>query len=111
MMPARALPARLVLLLVPALLAGCFSRGSLEERCREAEAREYQRSRDIAGLEVPEDLVEPEAPGVVIPDVAQVESDIPPACLELPPDYFGRDRGAAAAPAESAPEEDAPAAD
>ncbi len=72
-------------------LMGCF--GSKEGVC--AKPREYQASRSVQSLEVPEDLDAPPNMGLEIPQVPPGEDDEAQAnqaqkCLDDPPDYFGR---------------------
>jgi len=77
--------ARTLLLLSAVLLLGaCASRG---DRCDRVQ--EYQSSRSIEPITVPEGLANPAPPGrLIIPDVPPPPADAPaPGCLDRPPDY------------------------
>lgn len=84
-----------VLCLVPVLVGGCFWRKPAEEpRC--VESREYQKSRTVTGITVPEDLdAVGENSGLVIPEATGEAAD--GRCLDLPPDYFRKEDAAAPA--------------
>lgn len=80
---------RAALLLVAATgLAGCF--GGKPPTCDKP--REYQQSRSIAPLSVPEGLDTPDRNTTfTIPPATTPDDAVPPGtCLDQPPDYFGR---------------------
>jgi len=74
--------------MVAATLAGCF--GNRDVSC--AKPREYQASRSIAPLQVPQGLDTPDpSTELKIPETTQsADASDAPGCLEQPPDYFGR---------------------
>jgi hypothetical protein len=69
------------------VLAGCFGRS--ENAC--VKPREYQASRSVEPLQVPEELDQPPAQAVEIPPPPPGASgERSQKCLDEPPDYFGR---------------------
>ena len=71
-------------------LTACFF-GGREKKC--SKPQEYQASRSVKGIEVPEDLDKPDRRTPLnIPPPASGETEKPPAdvpCLEEPPSYSG----------------------
>jgi len=87
------------LVLVCAALVGCFSSKDPNEGCDDVS--EYQSSRSVPGIVVPEGLVAPShSSAFVVPDGAT--SGDPEgarrgaACLARPPDFFSKDPAPAA---------------
>jgi uncharacterized lipoprotein len=77
-----------VIVVLAASAAGCsFGKKSCDK------IEEYESSEEIAALQVPADLDEPERSGQFIVPGEQVAEETPPEdqpCLERPPDYFDR---------------------
>jgi len=74
-------------LVIAALLTGCFGRS--ENAC--VKPSEYQASRSVEPLQVPEDLDAPPGQGVEIPPLPPgAPAERERRCLDEPPDYFGR---------------------
>ena len=73
------------------LLAGCFFGGGTQ-RCHKPQ--EYQSSRSIEPIDIPEGLNAPdESTKLVIPPGDLQRQPVPKGepCLEKPPDYFATD--------------------
>jgi uncharacterized lipoprotein len=97
-MPATVSPARwqrqaaiASLLLIAGTLAACFSSRGPDERCDEVS--EYQASRSVPGLVVPDGLSAPGgASTYVVPPAGNAaaagEANRGAACLARPPDFF-----------------------
>ena len=84
-----------MLALLAGSLAGCFGGKNVNERCDDV--AEYQASRDVSGLKVPEGLVAPgQASGYAVPPASGAELR-GAACLARPPPYFRPDPTAAPA--------------
>ena len=78
----------LTVLLLSCLLAGCFF-GGRSKKCNKPQ--EYQESRSVGGIEVPDDLDRPRRAPMEIPPVSGDTNQRPPSapCLEEPPSYSG----------------------
>ncbi|MBL8200665.1 MAG: hypothetical protein JNK40_06815 [Chromatiales bacterium] len=90
-------PFVVLLVLLSASLAGCFG-GSKNVDARCNDVAEYQASRDVPGVQVPEGLVAPNRASVyVVPPATEAELR-GAACLARPPPYFRPDPAAATPP-------------
>ena len=80
---------RIVVILCAIWLGGCFSSGK-STACYKPQ--EFQSSRDVEALQVPNDLDPPRREGILLiaegPRATQPVPDGQP-CLDQPPDYFG----------------------
>jgi uncharacterized lipoprotein len=95
-----------LLILVSGALAGCFSSKNSNERCDDVS--EYQSSRSVPGVVVPDGLSAPSHSSVfVVPpagaeaaggDLSGDSAAVQPgaACLPRPPDFFRKDPAPAA---------------
>jgi uncharacterized lipoprotein len=74
-------------------LPGCFSSKNPDEHCNDVS--EYQGSRSVPGIVVPEGLAEPSrSTAFVVPPAAGDAAELAEtgaACLSRPPDFFRRD--------------------